>query len=268
MKNDLSIVTSLYNLNDVERDDNRNWEKYLDWFSKTLQINCPFVIFTEPELSDFILDQRKDSLTHIVTEPLSQIPLYRLKDKIQLILDSDEYKEKMINPDRIECKTSIYSVIQYSKFKWIKRASEINPFDSKYFFWLDAGASRFIDKSDIKENYPSEEALDQLSGIDNTFLIQYNNDCYYDLVYSKKLSEDYFFDDRSFVCGSMFGGNSEAIKIIDEEIDKIIDFMIENNCLNNEQIALGYLCKNKDELFSLFYRNDPRNHLSLFQEMA
>jgi len=44
--------------------------------------------------------------------------------------------------------------------------------------------------------------------------------------------------------------------------------MISYECINNEQIALGYLCKNKEDLFTLFYRTNPRNHLSLFQEMT
>jgi hypothetical protein len=268
MKNDFVIVTSLYNLSDVKRDDGRDWQTYLDWFSKTLQIKCPFIIFTESNLTEFILNERKDNLTHIITEPLTEIPLYHLKDDIQEILDSDEYKDSMTNINRIECKDSIYSVIQYSKFKWIKKASEINPFNSKYFFWLDAGASRFIEDDQIAKEYPSKEAIEKLDGIDNTFLIQYNNEYYFDLVYSDKLTENYFFDDRSFICGSMFGGNAEAIKIIDKEIDDIMKFMISNNCINNEQIALGYLCKNKEEHFSLFYRNSPRNHLTLFQEMV
>jgi hypothetical protein len=268
MKSDFVIVTSLYNLSDVKRDDGRDWQTYLDWFSKTLKIKCPFIIFTESNLTGFILDKRKDNLTHIITEPLTKIPLYHLKDDIQSILDSDEYKDSMTNIDRVECKDSIYSVIQYSKFKWIKKASEINPFNSKYFFWLDAGASRFIDESEITDKYPSQEALQKLNEIDNTFLIQYNNEYYTDLVYSKKLNENYFFDDRSFVCGTMFGGNSESIKNIDNEINKVLDFMISNNCINNEQIALGYICKNKEELFSFYYRNDPRHHLTLFQEMV
>ena len=47
---------------------------------------------------------------------MDQIPYYDLKDEIQGILDSDEYKENISDPDRIECKQAMYSVIQYSKF--------------------------------------------------------------------------------------------------------------------------------------------------------
>lgn len=263
-----SIVTSLYNLTDIHRDDNRNWEDYLSWFGKTLQVKCPFIIFTEKETVNFIKEKRGDLPTHIVTTKLNEIPLYKLKNNIQTVLDSSEYKEKMSDTNRVECKDSMYSIIQYSKFKWLKESLEINPFDSKYFFWLDAGASRFLDSSAYDESYPSKEALTQLNQIDNTFLIQYNPDYYSDLVNSRELTKEYLWDNRAFICGSMFGGNSEAILSINDEIDSTMNDMIENFCVNNEQIALGYLCKNKEKLFTRFYRTNPNQHLSLFQEMV
>lgn len=266
MTNDFVIVTSLHNLKNVKRDDNRDWTTYLKWFSKTLRIKCPFIIFADPELSNFISDQRGEFPTFIINENPEEIPLYYLKDKIQAILDFDYYKEKMADTDRVECKTSMYLVIQYSKFKWLRKATEINPFKSKYFFWLDAGASRFINIPDSQ--YPSEEALDQLKSIDNTFLIQYNHEYYPELVDSKRLTKDYLWDNRSFICGSMFGGNAESIRIIDSEMDEIVDYMLENKCFNNEQIILGYLCKEKKDLFTRFYRTNPKNHLSLFDELS
>jgi hypothetical protein len=55
-------------------------------------------------------------------QDVEEIPYYHLKDQIQEILDSGDYKSKMADPGRIECKHAMYSVIQYSKFQWIKQA--------------------------------------------------------------------------------------------------------------------------------------------------
>ena len=264
-----NIVTALYNLTDVRRGDGREWDDYLKWFGKTLQIKCPFIIFTEEETVDFVKEQRGDLPTHIITTTLEEVPLYNLKDRIQEVLDSSEYKESMADVERVECKDSMYSVIQYSKFKWLKESSKLNPFNSKYFFWLDAGASRFIESVFYEDEYPCKEALEKLDEIDNSFLIQYNSECYPDLAYANTLSTDYLRDNRSFVCGSMFGGNSESIVSIDNKIDSIMDLMLETGCMNNEQIALGYLCKNDDDdSFACFKRMNPTKHLALFQEMA
>lgn len=268
MKTDFVIVTSLFNLSQLKRDDNRDWNSYLEWFAKTLQVKCPFIVFTEPNLSDFVTQQRGDKLTYIVEQQLTQIPLYHLKEPVQEILDSVEYKAKMSDTSRVECKDSMYLAIQYSKFKWLKQATQINPFNSKYFFWLDAGASRFIDESEMQNTYPSSQALNQLARVDNTFVIQYNHEYYHDLVNSNRLSPEYLWDNRSFTCGSMFGGNRQAIAAIDVEIDITLNYMLKEHCVNNEQIALGYLCKNKPEFFTKHHRSNPGKHLTLFQEMV
>jgi hypothetical protein len=81
MRNDFVIVTSLHNLSGVKRDDNRDWDTYLEWFSKTLQIKCPFIIFAESNLSSFIMSHRDDHDTFIVSETLDQIPLFHLKER-------------------------------------------------------------------------------------------------------------------------------------------------------------------------------------------
>lgn len=267
MKTDFAIVTSLYNVKELQREDGRNWEDYVKWFSQTLKIKCPFIVFTDESLVDLVKEVRQDLPTEIIVESLDKIPYFHLKDSIQEVIDSEFYKENMSDTNRIECKNSMYSVIQYSKFKWLKKATEINPFNSKFFFWLDAGASRFLYDCNISNEYPSVDALKELEEIDNTFLIQYNTDCYPDLVNSQTLDKNYLWDNRSFVCGSMFGGNKIAIENISNEIDHVLDYMLEDKNVNNEQIAIGYLCKTKENLFTRFHRDNGKNHLCLFQEM-
>ena len=160
-----------------------------------------------------------------------------------------------------------FDIIQYSKFKWLKIATQLNPFNSKFFFWLDSGASRHIGHQISSTKYPSKEALEELNKIGDTFLLQYNTDYYPDLSNSNNLTKEYFWDCRSFTCGSMFGGTSKSIELIDGEIDDIIKYMMDNKCLNNEQIALGYLSNVKSHLFTKFYRDNFGNHLCLFNEM-
>lgn len=268
MNSGVTLVTSLYNLDTVKRGDNRKWKDYLNWFKKTLQINCNFIIFTEPKVVPHIEEIRDYSNTLILETTLEEIPYYNIRSHIQEILDDNFYKITMNDISRVECKESIYSIIQYSKFKWLEKAAELNPFGDKFFFWVDAGVSRFLEPEDYKSTFPSPEAIEILNNIDDTFLIQYNNDYYQDLTNSRILPKSYFWDSRSFVCGSMFGGTETAIREVSSEIDIILDMMIKNKFINNEQIALGYLTKIREDLFSLFYRTNPSKHLELFTELA
>jgi len=266
MKN-ITVVTALYNIQRQDMD-GRKWDEYLQWFSQTLKLNCPMVIFVEEELLDFVNQYRNSYNTQIIVQKIEDIPYYYLKEEMDAILQSKEYKEKIGCPDRIECNYSLYSIIQYSKFKWIEEAIYGNYFDSDYYFWLDAGASRFFENFDLKSSFPGNAALEALYDIGEKFLIQLNTETYHDLVYSEELSKEYFYDPRSFVCGTFFGMHRNIHSTILNLIEKIfINDMIKNKNVNNEQIALAYLVKNNPELFEIFYR-DNWKQIALFEEMV
>jgi hypothetical protein len=264
---EVTIVTSLFNI-EREEMDGRSWEEYLKWFEKTLELKCSMVIFTTDDLISFVEERRKTIPTEIITQSIEEIPYYYLKDKIDEIIESEEYLEKISDPNRIECKHSIYSIIQYSKFKWLEKTLEENPFNSKFFFWLDAGGSRFFDRYDISQEYPSPNAIEALEEMGNKFLLQMNMEYYKDLVEADILNEDYLLDNRSYVLGSMFGGTEKNILKVSNDIeDVLLNKMISNGFVNNEQIALGYLVKQNPDDYEIYERYDKK-HMSLFVELG
>lgn len=269
MNNKFCLVTSLFN---VEREkmsgnDGRSWDDYLKWFEKTLQLKSNMIVFCEDNLVDFI-EKRRNYPTKIITHTVSEIPYYFLKDKIQEILSSEDYQNKIGAPHRIECQHPMYNVIQYSKFKWLDRSIELNPFNSKYFFWIDAGASRHFDGFDTNQNFPSQDSLDAFDQMGEKFLIQMNMDYYPDLVHAETFAEEYLWDARAITCGSFFGGEMEAVKKVNREIeDVLINKMINNGLVNSEQTALGYLLKTKPDLF-VEYRRYNGKHMDIFTELS
>jgi hypothetical protein len=55
---------------------------------------------------------------------------------------------------------------------------------------------------------------------------------------------------------------------IEKEVENIlVNDMLKENNLNNEQIALAYLVKNKPELFEVYYRNTWKQ-IQLFLELT
>lgn len=264
---DITIVTALFNIQ-RQNMDGRTWDEYLRWFSTTLKLKCPMVIFVEENLHDFVKEHRGPQKTKIITHSLEEIPYYYLKDDMDEVINSDDYKSKTKCLDRIECNHSLYSIIQYSKFKWIRKAIELNLFDSDYYFWMDAGASRFFEGFDLNQNFPGESGLEALNSIGKKILVQLNTETYLDLVHSETLGKEYFYDPRSFVCGTFFGMHKNIHPEIEKEVENILlnDMLKENN-LNNEQIALAYLVKNKPELFEVYYRNTWKQ-IQLFLELT
>ena len=264
----MSKVTIVSALFDIERVDGRPWEEYLKWFDEFLKLKTPMILFVSQDVAEFIGERRGDIPTDIIVQTVDEIPYYHLKDEIQGILDSDEYKENISDPDRIECKQAMYSVIQYSKFPWLKLAAEDNPHNSDYFFWLDAGGSRFFGIYDLKKEYPSKDAIKSLDEMGESFLVQMNTEYYPDLSDAKELDLDYLYDNRSYVLGSMFGGHKNVVpKVCDLVEDIFINEMINKVNVNNEQIALGYLIKKHSDDFAIYSRTNGK-HMALFEELG
>ena len=264
---DVTIVSSLFN---IEREgmDGRTWNEYLKWFDVTLKLKCDMVLFVTEDLKEFVEERRTDIPTEIIVQSVEEIPYYYLKSQLDSIIESEEYQKKISDPDRIECQYSMYSIIQYSKFKWLQEAIEENPFNSKFFFWMDAGASRFFEGHDLSQDYPSINAIESLNEMGEKFLIQMNTECYSDLYESDKLKENYLLNNRSFVCGTFFGGHKNSIKLVSKEVEYILlNTMIKNNYVNNEQIVLGYLLKNKSNLFEYYERKNWKQ-IAMFLELG
>jgi len=105
---DITIVTALFNIQRQDMD-GRTWDEYLRWFSTTLKLKCPMVIFVEDELVDFVKERRGSKKTKIISHSLENIPYYYLKGDIDEVINSKDYRSKTKCLDRIECNHSLYS---------------------------------------------------------------------------------------------------------------------------------------------------------------
>ena len=261
----VNIVTALFNIR-REGMDGRMWEDYVKWFDITLKLKVPMTIFVSEDLQEFVEERRLHSPTNLIIQKVEEMPLYNLKDNIDTILFSDNFKNIIKDPERIECQHALYSIVQYSKFYWLERAAEEGTDD--YYFWLDAGSSRFFKDYNFSESYPSPQAIECLEGIGDRLLVQMNTEYYPDLAESEELPLDYLCDNRSYVLGSMFGGTQEAIQNVKEVImDIFYNDMLKEGFVNNEQVALGYLIKQEPHLFEIYYRTNGE-HLALFNELT
>jgi hypothetical protein len=251
----ITLVTALYDINRKGMGDGRSFDEYLSWFAETLKVKSPMVIFVEDSLRDFVENHRKNLPTKIITQSLEEVPYYYLNDNIQEILDSENFKEKISVTSRIECKMSLYNVIIFSKFPWVKQVIEENPFQSEYFMWMDAGLSRFFEphEVDINQPYPSETALETLLDNKDSVLIQASMSFYPDLVNVEEYNDEYFWDARSWVMAGLWGGGSEVLSKFCDMVDNVLqEKLIKRGVINNEQIVMAYLYKMDSDMFTVF----------------
>lgn len=251
------IVTALFDINRENKGDGRTIEQYLDWFKVTLKLKCDMTIYTERKFEKFVKEHRcPDYKTNIIIQTLDKLPFYKHLPKIYEVLYSNKYKENMLDPNRIECNLPEYNLIQYSKFGWLKDASLKN-LENNYFIWMDAGCSRFFNNFDLEKEWPNRERLDK-----DKITIQGNSN--YVKMFNILDINEYMWNNNCILVGTLFGGGTEIIQILNNEIENVFNYMLDKNCVNNEQFALAILAKTNPELFNIIVHLDG-NHLPLFK---
>jgi len=246
-----TIVTALYDINREKNGDGRSFQDYLKWLPETLSLSCNYVIYTEQSVVPYI--PQKPNIKVIVTTT-EQIPLYNKFKIIQSILKNSEYLQKIKDPNRVECVLPMYNIIQYSKFEWLKRTIEENPFNSDYFFWMDAGCSRFFDGLPL--TFPNSNKLP------SKFLIQGNMN-----TNRIPIDETYKWISDCILVGTFFGGPREyVIQVSNLTLKFLQEEMLDQNMINNEQIALAYIFKRNPYLFNIYVRLNGK-HLPILKSL-
>jgi hypothetical protein len=253
----INLTTALFDIGREKLGDGRTMNQYIDWFTQTLKLNSSFTVFTEKKFIP-LLEDKINSKSRIVCCDLEEIPYYHLRKNIEDIIRDPEYRSKISDPERIECNLGLYNIIQYSKFKWIEASVEMdNSFD--YYFWIDAGCSRFF-KAAPEILYPSLENLEI-----EKFNVQGNVNT--GKIYPSMDIEKYKFDNNSMLVGTFFGGGKKIMGRISDEIEKILlNDMLGANMINNEQIAMAILYKRSPELFNV-YTELNGDHLPFFNHV-
>ena len=259
------VTTALFDIKRQTKGDGRSIDEYLRWFEKTLNLKCDMTIYTEERFKNFV-DLHRSHLSYkttIVIQNLKDIPFYENRGKMLSIMNTSEYRTKMKSPNRIECFLPEYNLIQYSKFGWLEMTAK-NNLDHDFFFWMDAGCSRFFLDSDIDKEWPNTKSFNE-----NKFTIQRNTN--FPNMWSGLNIQDYIWDSECMLVGTLFGGSHATIVKMKKIIEEITeDIFFKNNCVNNEQFALAIAYKLNSDLFDvrqqrLGHEPEGSSHLPLFK---
>lgn len=128
---------------------NKHGNKFIDqWFKNTLRINCPYVFFGDKETIQIVKTFRNQLPTHYVELPIKDFKTSKYWDTI--------------GTHPIHCPSKELNMIWNEKIYLIQKASQINPFNSNFFAWVDAGISIYRDKSPPTSTFPNINKLNHL----------------------------------------------------------------------------------------------------------
>lgn len=139
-----TIVTGLVNIGRDEWsvDFRRTWEEYLGHFENVLRIDAPMVIFVEFDMVDWVTERRKEySGTRVVLVEVcdSDFVLHSSLGRMAEMQMDSAYREACVEPSCPEACIPMYNVVVNNKVEFVARAAEMNPWNTDYFVWLDAG---------------------------------------------------------------------------------------------------------------------------------
>lgn len=267
-----TIVSAFFDINRETRGDGRRLEEYMEWIKRTLQLNCNLYIITEARFIDFMKSARPVEYMHktvFKADTLENAMFYKYRDRMHEIMQTAEYKSRIMHPTRVECVLPEYNVIQYSKFGWLLDAIQENPFQTDVFFWMDIGISRFFESMNLSLEYPNPVVLERLVG-DNTkdsarnrFIIQKRHD-----LETFNIDDGFVWRSDNLLKGGMFGGTELCIRRMSKYLNQIFkEQMLDKECVNNEQVALSLIHTINPEWFNLVDDND-RKPCKLLQSLS
>uniref|UniRef100_A0A6C0IMM7 Nucleotide-diphospho-sugar transferase domain-containing protein n=1 Tax=viral metagenome TaxID=1070528 RepID=A0A6C0IMM7_9ZZZZ len=124
---------------------NKHDNKFLEWFKTSLLINCPYVFFTDKEGIDLIKRYRKSLPTYYIECQIEDFHTYQYKDKI--------------TTHPVHCPSKELNLIWNEKIFLMEKAKNINPFNSEFFCWVDAGICTYRTVAPPPQSFPDLNKL-------------------------------------------------------------------------------------------------------------
>jgi preprotein translocase subunit Sec61beta len=236
----VTFVTALYDIGRETNGDGRPFSEYLAWIKDTLKIPVNWLVYVDKENVDRIKDMdphHEDYKFTVIEKPLPSISYYQYRDRIKKIIESPEYKAKMRDTNRVECRLPLYPVVNFTKYELMDISAYKNPYKTQYFFWIDAGLSRFFNAEELAQPFIMPKMVPKKVFIQKVF-----KDNYDVLKYAH-------WDNHSTLFGGFFGGDKTAVRNLSRKMKGVFHEMIRNGASNNEQVGMQVLLAKEPSLF-------------------
>lgn len=156
-----TIVTGLWDIGrgNVDNDFNRSITEYITHLNQLVnETDTNIFLYIDPKLTKFLTFSKSERV-FIVERSIEQLKAnFDFSDLVETIRTSpDWYNFADWLKDSPQATLEYYNIITFSKYFLLNDAVISNPFDSKYFYWLDGGITRTV-----STNYLVNEVIDKI----------------------------------------------------------------------------------------------------------
>jgi|688.fasta_scaffold33072_6 hypothetical protein len=246
----LTIVTGLWNLNRPGRD----FSHYIEQFKLFLDIPQNLFIYIPAEYEYLVWEKRSKENTYVKIYELDDVKnLYSpFWDKTNEIRKSENWLNQSGwlsgSPQAV---LEYYNPIVQSKMFMLNDATIWNPFNTEYFFWLDAGITNTVPHSHFVEN----NVLDKLTEYGNPFLF---------LSYPYEANTEihgFTFNEMNriagkkveYVCrGGLFGGHKEQIHEANGAYYSVLQTTLNRGFMGTEESIFTLMSYSEPHIYKRF----------------
>ena len=246
-QDDLTLVSAYYRIKSKHTP-----EEYLEWINNIVLLNKSFVFFSNKEFMPLLKKLRPKEYhnkTIFIELEIEEFHSYKLF--------YNDFKKSF----EIDIENSYHTIPLYliwaEKCMFLKRAITFNYFNSKCFYWIDAGYFRDGKDSmkNLINNWPTTNKcfednrllMGQVRQISNLEMKQIIN---FDIGAHKILQENVN------VCGNIFGGQIEnTLKFIDFYYNSIRLFIKNKLFIGKDQNIFTYVALSHPEIIKLIFCN-------------
>lgn len=203
---------------------NKHNDKYLSWFYTSLKINAPYVFFGNKRSIQIVSQYRGNLPTHYIECEIEDFYTYKYKDKMRL--------------DRVHCPSAELNMIWNEKIFLIEKAVTLNPFNSSYFAWVDAGICSYRYKMAPSTPFPD---VNKLVNLPKDKLIYTSS---VERFEPERLSGYYHY-----ICGTAYVLHRDILPRFVELYKKYIDKLMHLSKIYTDQVIWTYIYNDYPELF-------------------
>ena len=250
----LTLVTGLW---DIKRDGlsdgwNRSYNHYLDKFKQLLDIDNNLIIFGDNHLKEFVFNHRNERNTLFIERSLDWFKNNDYFNIIQKIrLNPNWYQQVGWLEESTQAKLEYYNPLVMSKMFLLHDAKIMDPFDSEYMFWIDAGLTNTV--------HPGYFTHDKVLNNLPKYISKFSFVCFpyettteiHGFEYNKMVS---LVGDKvnKVARGGFFGGPKNTISDINSIYYNILTSTLQEGYMGTEESIFSIMCYKHSDLINYF----------------
>ena len=200
-RDEITLVSALFRMETPRH----KFENYIKWVKNLLQINKPFIFYVDKNISSIIKENRPkeyENITIWVELNLSELFFYRhYRKKLEktYLIDKAKYKHNV----------NLF-IIWNEKVIFLRKSINKNYFNSKYFFWVDAGFFRDKNMTKYIDNWPSLKKFKKNPKVMLNEIRKIDKKEFYGLMKFDYSTHDKFMNECN-MGGAFFGGRYDYL---------------------------------------------------------